>query len=162
MRPIVILMTAMGLALAGGTRADSPPGAPATAPDPAVLSLKARLQAMGERDQAGRNRLLERAQRDGLPQNAPQYADLRKRQRGIDFRNQGELDEVVKRFGWPGVDRVGPVAAEAAFDVVLHAHLDYQKKYLPLIRAAVVARQASADNLALLEDRVRASDQPPH
>jgi hypothetical protein len=162
MRPVVVLMAAMGLALAGSTRAASPPGAPATTPDPTVLALKPKLEAMRERDQAGRDRLIQRAKRDGLPQNAPQYADLRKRQRAIDFRNQGELDEIVKRFGWPGVSLVGPVAAEGAFDVVLHAHLDYQKKYLPLIRAAVGTRQASAGNLALLEDRVRGSDQSPH
>ena len=116
---------------------------------------------MRARDQAGRNRLIQLGKRDGLPPSAPQYGDLRKRQRAIDFRNQVELDAIVKRFGWPAENLVGPLAAEGAFDVVLHAHPDYQKRYLPLLRAAVAARQASASNLALLEDRVRASDQAP-
>jgi hypothetical protein len=118
-------------------------------------ALKATLNAMRARDQDGRLKLIARSKRDGLPYNAPQYADQRKLQIAIDRRNQGELDGIVRRYGWPGLTLVGVDGADGAFDIVQHADLPYQQKYLPMIREAVAKRQAVAGNLALLEDRVR-------
>lgn len=141
MRMLVCLIAAV--TLASTAHAQDPP------------SIKAALEAMAARDQAGRTRLIERGKRDGLPLNAPQYADLRKRQRGIDFRNQAQLNAIVKRSGWPSLQVVGPVAATGAFRVVQHAKLEYQKRYLPLIREAVAKGQADASELAILEDAVR-------
>jgi hypothetical protein len=145
MRTILLLMIALSLAEAA--IADGSP------------SLKATLQAMEARDQDGRNRLIAKSERDGLPLNAPQYADQRKRQIAIDRRNQVQLDAIVRQYGWPGTLLVGAEGADAAFRIVLHAGLDYQKKYLPLIREAVANHQADGAHLAILEERVRARDQ---
>jgi hypothetical protein len=145
MRTTILLLIA--LHLAGPALADSAPVTPATVRD--------RLAALQARDQAGRNKLIAKSQRDGLPLNAPQYADLRKRQTAIDRSNQAQLDVIVRQYGWPTIRLVGAEAAAGAFEIVQHAGLDYQKKYLPVIREAVANRQAAGPNLALLEDRVR-------
>jgi hypothetical protein len=80
---------------------------------------------------------------------------MRKLQRAIDLRNQGELDTLVQRYGWPDVNVVGTAAATAAFDVVRHARPEYQKKYLPLLRTLVADHQVQPGDLAVLEDSVR-------
>ncbi len=72
----------------------------------------------------------------------------------LDRKNQERLAAIVNRTGWPTISRVGARASAVAFLIVQHAPLDYQLKYLPLIRAAVAAGEQKPSQLALLEDRI--------
>jgi hypothetical protein len=74
----------------------------------------------------------------------------------IDADNTAYMKSVIDKHGWPGKSMVGDDGALAAFLMVQHADRDpaFQKKCLPLMEAAVLAKEASASQLALLTDRV--------
>jgi hypothetical protein len=83
------------------------------------------------------------------------------RQSALDRTNQTRLKEIIEARGWPGVKLVGLAAADAAFLIVQHAALDAQKKYLPLLQAAVKRRDALPAWAAMLEDRVLVGEGRP-
>ncbi|NED96397.1 hypothetical protein G1H11_13885 [Phytoactinopolyspora alkaliphila] len=66
------------------------------------------------------------------------------------------LAEIIDEYGWPTFDLVGEDGAEAAWAIAQHSDLDpgFQERALELLRAAAAEGQASAGNLAYLEDRV--------
>lgn len=79
------------------------------------------------------------------------------RQTALDTANMQRLAQILDADGWPGLRYAG-AASQTAFLVLQHADHASQKKYLPLMRAAVRAHDALAFHLALLEDRVRVGD----
>jgi hypothetical protein len=83
-----------------------------------------------------------------------------KLQAAIDSANMKRLAEIVDAYGWPGL-RFAGAASQTAFLVLQHADPNSQRKYLPLLRAAVDCHDALGDHLALLEDRVRVADGKP-
>jgi hypothetical protein len=114
--------------------------------------LQSELEAMFDSDQSHRVALQEIALQEGS--DSPKLMETLKQQHGIDEANVSRLDEIVAAHGWPARSIVGEKAASAAFLVVQHADPATQRKYLPLLRAAVDSGEARAQNLALLEDRV--------
>jgi len=75
--------------------------------------------------------------------------------------NQSRLATIIDSHGWPKSSVVGSMAASAAWAVVQHADLEYQNKYLPLIRSAAADGEARKSNLALLEDRIELREGRP-
>jgi hypothetical protein len=75
----------------------------------------------------------------------------------IDESNTRWLTELTGQQGWPGRSQVGDDGAQAAWLLAQHADQDpdQQQRFLGLLREAVGAGEASAANLAYLEDRVR-------
>jgi len=67
----------------------------------------------------------------------------------------GRLKKIITQHGWPGSNQFGGKAANAAFFIVLHSDLSYQKRYLPLARDAAAKGDMPPSSLAFLEDRVR-------
>jgi hypothetical protein len=78
--------------------------------------------------------------------------------RAISFKdsiNLSKIDSIIARYGWVGTDVVGQRASQAIFLVIQHStDLQKQEKFLLLMREAVREGNASAADLALLEDRV--------
>jgi len=85
---------------------------------------------------------------------SPVYQALWELKHIINAENQARLDEIIAQHGWPKSSEVKGSAAGAAFLIVQHAGIDYQEKYLPLMRAAADKGEASWSSLALLIDRV--------
>jgi hypothetical protein len=83
-----------------------------------------------------------------------------KKQNAIDAANMKRLAQIIDAYGWPGL-RFAGAASQTAFIVLQHADHDSQRKYLPLLRAAVKRSDALGSHLALLEDRVRIADGKP-
>jgi hypothetical protein len=81
-----------------------------------------------------------------------------KRQDQIDQENQNRLDEIVQHYGWPTISLVGRRANQAAFLIVQHAGLSYQKKYLQPLKEAAAKREAEPRDAATLEDRILMGD----
>ena len=108
-----------------------------------VMRARAELLAMKDADQ--RHRGL-KAGVDPLKQEA------------ADEKNLRLLERIVSELGWPERTSFGEKAASAAFLVLQHSDLVFQKKYLPLARAAALRGEMRLSSLALLEDRVRVSD----
>ncbi|HEY6312983.1 MAG TPA: DUF6624 domain-containing protein [Streptosporangiaceae bacterium] len=73
----------------------------------------------------------------------------------VDEANTAWLAELTGRVGWPGRTLVGEDGAHAAWLLAQHADRQQQPAFLELLRAAVAAGEASARDLAYLEDRVR-------
>jgi hypothetical protein len=76
------------------------------------------------------------------------------RQNELDGKNRQRLDQIVKEYGWPKKSVFGDEASGVAFLIVQHAELDYQKKYLPMIKEAAAQKEARRSDLAMLEDRI--------
>jgi hypothetical protein len=112
------------------------------------LGLREELLKMEREDQAIRNELI----RNGA--NVRDQA-LEARMAIIDAANTGRMKEIVKRYGWPGPDRVSRDGADAAFLLVQHSpDLAFQQAMLPLVRRSYESGKLSAWNYALLQDRV--------
>ena len=75
----------------------------------------------------------------------------------VHARNAQRLRRVIKSFGWPGADLVGPDGAEAAWLVLQHAIAEpgLLRRALPLLEAAVREGRADPAHAAMLEDRIR-------
>lgn len=128
--------------------------APAEAPSAeAIASIRAELEAMRETDQKYRLEVIELEKK--LGRDAPEVKAAWDKQKKIDTHNIRRLEEIVAQHGWPGKTQYGTMAASAAFLILQHSELSYQKKYLPLARAAAQKGEMQASSLALLEDRIR-------
>jgi len=126
--------------------------------DAGRVAAKAELSAMFAADQSIRAKLAEQSQKSMPAGDAPELAAQWKEQEALDRRNQDQLDRIVKEYGWPTVKWAGREGAEGAFFVVQHADLDYQKKYLSVVRQAVGQDNLSPSLLAMLEDRIRVKE----
>jgi hypothetical protein len=73
----------------------------------------------------------------------------------VDEANTARLTELTAHHGWPGRTLVGDDGAHAAWLLAQHTDPKSQLAFLDLLRAAVTAGEASATDLAYLEDQVR-------
>ena len=119
--------------------------------DPA---LRQELLKRFEQDQAIRNELISK----GIEH--PDKAILA-RMEAIDASNTARLRVVIRRYGWPGPELVGRDGTEAAFYIVQHADLAFQKETLPLVEKAYKKGELSGQSYALLLDRVLVGEGKP-
>lgn len=106
--------------------------------------LRGALLGRAERDQRARRAL-------GDPPISAQWQAVF----DVDADNTRWLAQVIAIHGWPGARLVGPDGAHAAWLIAQHALPQQRAQWLPLLQAAVKAGEASARDLAYLEDRVR-------
>lgn len=71
-----------------------------------------------------------------------------------DSINLIKVMKILDERGWLGKNVVGTQGNQTLFLVIQHADLQYQQKYLPMMREAVKNGNANPGNLAYLEDRV--------
>lgn len=64
------------------------------------------------------------------------------------------ISEIIDTTGWVGPERVGDIVNEKLFFIIQHSDLQFQEKYFPLMKKAVVSGKARKQDLALLEDRI--------
>ncbi len=132
------------------------PAASTTSPAPdatAIAGVRAELEAMLTTDQAHRTEVIELEKQHG--RDSREVKEAWAKQTAIDTRNIARLEEIIAAHGWPGSTQFGSKASVAAFLILQHADIRYQKKYLPQARAAAAQGELRASSLALLEDRVR-------
>jgi hypothetical protein len=72
-----------------------------------------------------------------------------------DSLNLTVVKEILDKRGWLGSDVVGEKGNTTLFLVIQHGDPASQEKYLPMLRKAVQKGDATASQLALLEDRTR-------
>lgn len=71
-----------------------------------------------------------------------------------DSINLIKVKKILDEYGWLGADIIGNQGNTTLFLVIQHSDIETQQTYLPMMREAVKNRNATARNLALLEDRV--------
>ena len=109
--------------------------------------LRQELLQRVEQDQAIRNELIKKGM-EHLDQS------ILARMQAIDTSNTERMRTIVRQYGWPGPGLVGRDGTEAAFLLVQHANLAFQKEMLPLIEKAYKRGELSGQSYALLLDRV--------
>jgi len=120
-------------------------------------AVRRELVRIGEDDQKRRQEmmdLMDRVAGSDSEKLAKKWKQAVDRQNELDGKNRQRLDEIVKQHGWPKKSVFGEEASGVAFLIVQHAELDYQKKYLPMIKDAVAQKEARRSDLAMLEDRI--------
>jgi len=71
-----------------------------------------------------------------------------------DSINLSKVEEIIKKYGWLGLQQVGEKGSMALFFVLQHADLQIQEKYLPVLEKAVDEKKASVSNFAYFIDRI--------
>lgn len=104
-------------------------GQTASAQSVANPALRRELLRRVEQDQAIRNELINK----GIEH--PDKSILARMQ-SIDTSNTECMRGIVRRYGWPGPGLVERDGTEAAFLLVQHADLTFQKEMLPLVEKA--------------------------
>ena len=117
-------------------------------------ALRRELLERVEQDQAIRKELISK----GVEH--PDEAILA-RMRVIDTANTERVRAIVRQHGWPSPELVGHDGAEAAFILVQHAELTFQKEMLPLVEKAYRSGGLSGQSFALLLDRVLVGEGKP-
>jgi hypothetical protein len=117
-------------------------------------ALRVDLLKRVEQDQAIRNEFISKGVQH------PDKAILARMQ-AIDTANSERLRAIVRRYGWPGPELVGRDGADAAFLLVQHADLTFQKEMLPLVKKAYRSGELSGPSYALLLDRVFVGEGKP-
>src|SRR5262245_61751456 len=92
-------------------------------------ALRRELVKRVERDQAIRNEFISKGAEH------PDKSILARMQ-AIDTANTKRVRAIVRRYGWPSPELVGRDGADAAFLLVQHADLAFQKEMLPLVEKA--------------------------
>jgi outer membrane protein OmpA-like peptidoglycan-associated protein len=112
----------------------------------------AALDSIYFRDQALRNQISEIEKTKGNHSKAMDsiWFQLNK----SDAENLNVVEELISKYGWLKRSNIGYRGEITLFLVIQHAPLPVQKKYFPLMQAAVKKEEASAINLAYLEDRI--------
>lgn len=126
---------------------------------PADVALAAELRALREDDQRHRAEGLRLWNEKGVE--SPEAKAVWDKQSALDAKNQARMEAIIAERGWPGVRLAGLAGADAAFLIVDHAPLAFQKRYLPLLQAAVDAGDAVPMWAAMLDDRVRVNEGRP-
>lgn len=117
-------------------------------------ALRRELLQRVEQDQAIRKELISK----GIEH--PDKA-LLARMQAIDTANTERVRAIVRQYGWPSPELVGRDGAEAAFLIVQHAELAFQKEMLPLVEKAYRSGGLSGQSYALLLDRVLVGEGKP-
>lgn len=118
-------------------------------------SLRRELSRMLKDDQKYRGAITEvESSNLASDEKEKRVSDLSEKQDKLDKRNIKKLAKIIEKYGWPARSTVGKEGSLAAFLVVQHGNLEYQKKYFPLLKEAVNKGEADRDDAALLEDRI--------
>lgn len=117
-------------------------------------ALRRELLERVKQDQSIRNELISKGVQN------PDKAILA-RMHAIGTVNTERMRAIVSQYGWPDPELVGRDGAEAAFLLVQHADIAFQKEMLPLVEKAYRSGGLSGQSYALLLDRVRVGEGKP-
>lgn len=87
-----------------------------------------------------------------------EYARRCEREVEQDRKHQKILGAIIDKYGWPGNNLAGANGCFAAFVILQHSSLDFQKKVLPIVFEANEKREIAGSYVALLVDRIRMSE----
>ena len=116
------------------------------------LELKNTLESIFERDQY--DRLLWSQAVKNNPGDTERNERLARRALMTDSLNLVLVGDILSQYGFPRKESVGDFANQAVCLVFQHANLDYQKRFLPQLEAAVSRGDIAPVFLALLRDRI--------
>ncbi len=114
--------------------------------------LRKEIFAMRDKDQGMRREV--RAVEKEHGRQSEEMTKIWEKVNAVDDRNTARMEEIIDERGWPGKSLIGEDGSHAAWLVIQHSDLEYQAKWLPILKAAVDEGEASLRNYAFLLDRV--------
>ncbi|MDR0660311.1 MAG: hypothetical protein LBG19_05815 [Prevotellaceae bacterium] len=117
-----------------------------------INKLDEELRSVGEKDQSIRMELIEAVAKAQETGDINRLDSLLIQMKVIDKENQAFVESVLDSAGW--VAGLSNEANSAIFLVIDHANLDFQKKYIDLVKAQSEAKVISASQYVTLLDRV--------
>lgn len=120
-----------------------------------MILLLACLVPAAHAEDSFRMALEELLERDQRHRGAGSGKDWWTHQEPLDKENIVRLEVLLETREWPRISEVGEDAAAAAFLVVQHASVEYQEKYLPIVRERYEQGEAKGVWVAMLTDRIR-------
>ena len=123
--------------------------------------VREQLALMHQADQTVRSAFLLTSKRCAVPFDSPLLAAAMTLMASVDQRNLAALKALLLTVRWPVISRYGRRADQTAFLIVQHADDDvgFQRQVLVLLESLVTTKETSAENYALLFDRVALSEQ---
>lgn len=94
-----------------------------------IAAIRAELEAMFDTDQLHRRTIIDIEKRHG--RSSSEVIEAWAKQNGIDAQNIRRLEQVIAQYGWPGSTQFGSKAATAAFLILQHSDVSYQKRPSP-------------------------------
>src|SRR5690554_4548472 len=148
-----LFVTLLVLLTVAGCSPAEPSPSPSPSQSEAVAGPEAPPPSTGPFNQELHNELVAMLERDQAPDGGGESSQAR----------TDRLEEIILEFGWPTIGLVGEDGEEAAWAIAQHSDLDpeFQRFALEQLRAAVEIGQASAGNLAYLDDRVATGADEP-
>jgi hypothetical protein len=120
---------------------------------PALIHQLVKIQ---EDDQRYRNEATKMRQ-DHFGVRTAEEAELWQKQRALDSLNMVQVEQIIRKYGFPQASVVSKKLSNACLFVILHAS-DKQKKYLPMLRREAMKDNVDKPLVATLEDRIRMFD----
>lgn len=81
-------------------------------------------------------------------------AEIVKKLNAIDKANQDELAGILNTCGWPTTTEFKNSNLAAAFVIIVHAPLEYQERYFPLLKESFSRGEIPEDIFSKLTDRM--------
>lgn len=78
-----------------------------------------------------------------------------------DERIEIEFVEILKKYGWLGINQVGRLANGALFSIIQHSSNGTKEKYGPLMKESVLRNESQPMHYARLIDRILVNDNKP-
>lgn len=166
---VVLWMAALLLGCASNKSVPLPPAPTSpsalTLVDEHLPELRAELLAMARLDQEARAPTTQ-IFRPGAATDSAIFARVAARIDSVDTANRARLKQLIRHYGWLGIDLVGRDGMSAGLMLVQHGdrHVPLQKEYLLGLERAFHAGKLfpeAADAVALLTDRVRVNEGRP-
>jgi hypothetical protein len=119
---------------------------------PKMPEIAQKLSEIRIKDQESRQKL--NAAQAKFGKDSKEYRSHLSKLNAEDSVNQLYVVDLLDKHGWLGRQDIGNSGCTALFNVFLHASIEVQEKYLPVMKAAVKEGKARKQNHAYLEDRV--------
>ena len=81
-------------------------------------------------------------------------AEIAKKMQTIDKSNQDRLTSIVNECGWPVAAQFNNSSLAAALTIIVHAPLEYQETYFPLVKASFNRGEVPGTIFSKLTDRM--------
>ncbi len=117
-----------------------------------INRLSEELEAVGQKDQQIRSKLIEEGKKFQETGDKSRLNAIVKEKLAIDKANQAFVSRILNHIGWP--KGLTDDASYAIFLVIDHAGLEYQKKYLDLVKSQSDIKAIAAGDYANLVDKI--------
>lgn len=110
------------------------------------------IEEMRNEDQKYRSQFYQTREKYG--QKSKELKELDSLQTVLDIENKRKLENIVQKYGWPGITLIGFETSYSLFLIIQHQDVEVQLKYLPLIQEKFEQGELIIGTYQMLMDRI--------